>query len=414
MASKNSIFALDHVQLAMPPGSETQARAFYQTILGLRETPKPEPLASRGGCWFESGEAFIHLGVEQNFIPARKAHPALLVKDLSQLLQDLQGAGVPVTLDDTLPGVQRFYAADPFGNRLEFIQDGDGFSQHPLTGSTAYEPEPPAQDEAEVRRRHAANRESWNQGAQHYRDELAESIAFLRDGKSNLHPIERANLGVPKNWCHTAIHLQCASGRDTLSLWNEGVQQVIGVDISDVHIANAREMSAALGAPATWYCCDILDTPHELDGTADLVYTGRGALYWLHDLQGWANVVARLLKPGGAMHLFEGHPMGWLFDQDAETLQVSSSGSYFDYCEASRGWSENYIGDLGLKPEQLAVKHECLWPLSSVFTALRQAGLTIEHFGEYRDDYWDSFPHLRAEEKKRIPLTFAMLARKGL
>ena len=101
---------------------------------------------------------------------------------------------------------------------------------------------------------------------------------------SSLHPIERANLGDLRTWCGTAIHLQCASGRDTLSLWNEGVAEVIGVDIADVHIANAQRLSAALGAPATWYRCDVLETPSTLDGRADLVYTGQGALCWLHDL----------------------------------------------------------------------------------------------------------------------------------
>ena len=84
-----------------------------------------------------------------------------------------------------------------------------------------------------------------------------------------------------RQWLYSIIRPE-----DTLSLLLEGEQQVIGVDISDVHIANARQLSAALQAPAVWYRCDILDTPHELDGVADLVYTGQGALNWLHDLEG--------------------------------------------------------------------------------------------------------------------------------
>ena len=183
-----------------------------------------------------------------------------------------------------------------------------------------FEPGAPAADAAEVRARHDANRAAWNEGAARYTEEIEETIAFLRSGGSNLHPVERANLGDLAAWCRMAIHLQCASGRDTLSLWNEGVSQVVGVDISDVHIANARRISAALAAPATWYRCDVLDTPHELDGTADLVYTGRGALCWLHDLNGWAAVIARLLKPGGLFHVFDDHPVNWLFEQDTEDL----------------------------------------------------------------------------------------------
>ena len=170
-----------------------------------------------------------------------------------------------------------------------------------------YQLEPLAQTMEDVRARHESNRLSWNQGAQRYTEELQETIEFLRAGNSSLHPVERRNLGDLRAWCDTAIHLQCASGRDTLSLWNEGVKRVIGVDISDVHIANARRMTEALQAPATWYRCDVLGTPHELDGVANLVYTGRGALCWLHDLNRWADVIFRLLTPGGVMHILDDH-----------------------------------------------------------------------------------------------------------
>ncbi len=123
------IVGLDHVQLAMPAGAEPEARRFYGELLGLAEIAKPEPLAQRGGCWFTGAGTIIHLGVEAQFSPARKAHPALLVDDLEACRQRLERAGVPITPDYTLPDVRRFYAADPFGNRIEFIQDGDGFGQ---------------------------------------------------------------------------------------------------------------------------------------------------------------------------------------------------------------------------------------------------------------------------------------------
>lgn len=123
------IVGLDHVQLAMPAGGEAAARAFYGDVLGLREVAKPEPLAARGGCWFEGPGTIIHLGVEADFSPARKAHLALLADDLEACRQALARAGAPLTPDDTLPNVRRFYAADPFGNRIEFIQSGDGFAQ---------------------------------------------------------------------------------------------------------------------------------------------------------------------------------------------------------------------------------------------------------------------------------------------
>ncbi len=286
-------------------------------------------------------------------------------------------------------------------------------SQTPIaTDSNAvYLPEPVACTPEDVQARHEANRIAWNQGAARYTAELEETIALIRGGGSNLHPIERANLGDLRSWCRVAVHLQCASGRDTLSLWNEGAARVVGVDISDVHIANARRLSEATDAPATWYRCDVLDTPHELDGTADLVYTGRGALCWLHDLDGWAAVIHRLLKPGGVMHIFDGHPVNWLFDPDAETL-VASGINYFAHAEWNRGWPTSYLGDLGQPAEQHAVKHERLWTLSAIFTALHGAGLAIERFGEYPDDFWQSFPNLRPEFRGRIPMTFSLLARR--
>ncbi len=123
------ITGLDHVQLAMPPGGEASAREFYATLLGLSESPKPQPLQSRGGCWFSGTNTELHLGVQVDFNPASKAHPAFLVQDIERLRARLHAAGVPITSDSSLPSVSRFYATDPFGNRLEFIQDGHGFSQ---------------------------------------------------------------------------------------------------------------------------------------------------------------------------------------------------------------------------------------------------------------------------------------------
>jgi catechol 2,3-dioxygenase-like lactoylglutathione lyase family enzyme len=116
--------ALDHVQVMMPPGREDEARAFYGGLLGLDELAKPEPLAARGGCWFAVGGQELHLGVAEPFTPAAKAHPALRV-DTAEELRDLAGrlstAGHAISWDDALPGTERFYVADPFGNRLELL-----------------------------------------------------------------------------------------------------------------------------------------------------------------------------------------------------------------------------------------------------------------------------------------------------
>lgn len=117
------VVGLDHVQLAMPHGREDEAREFYVGVLGLVEVAKPEPLAARGGCWFSGPGTVVHLGVENEFVPARKAHPAFLVADIDAARRTFDD----VVLDDSLATVRRFYVADPFGNRIELIQDGDGF-----------------------------------------------------------------------------------------------------------------------------------------------------------------------------------------------------------------------------------------------------------------------------------------------
>ncbi|MCM2419785.1 VOC family protein [Streptomyces sp. RKAG293] len=116
------ISALDHVQLAAPPGSEDALRAFYGDVLGMTELPKPPVLAARGGCWFGSGAAQLHIGVEEGFRPARKAHPGIRVVGITAYARRLEERGATVVWDDDLPGHRRFYSDDPFGNRLEFLE----------------------------------------------------------------------------------------------------------------------------------------------------------------------------------------------------------------------------------------------------------------------------------------------------
>jgi catechol 2,3-dioxygenase-like lactoylglutathione lyase family enzyme len=113
---------IHHVQLACPPGSEPDLRRFYGEVLGLEEIDKPPALAARGGCWFRGYGIELHLGVEEDFRPARKAHPGLLVAGLDDWAQRLRAAGYPVAYDDNFPGMRRFYSEDPHGNRLEFLE----------------------------------------------------------------------------------------------------------------------------------------------------------------------------------------------------------------------------------------------------------------------------------------------------
>ena len=117
------ILALDHVQLAMPAEKESDARDFYSGVLGLEEEPKPPNLAKRGGVWFRGGALRLHLGVEIDFRPARKAHPAILVRGLSALAEKCRTAGFPPVTDEPLEGYERVYVYDPFGNRIELLEE---------------------------------------------------------------------------------------------------------------------------------------------------------------------------------------------------------------------------------------------------------------------------------------------------
>lgn len=119
---------LDHVQIAAPPGCEEEARRFFGGLVGLPELEKPAPLRGRGGVWFAAGSRQLHVGVEADFAPARKAHPAfaLPAADLDPLAERLEQAGVAVSWDTSLPGARRFYCQDPWGNRIEFLAGGPG------------------------------------------------------------------------------------------------------------------------------------------------------------------------------------------------------------------------------------------------------------------------------------------------
>ncbi len=122
MKQEFRIHGLDHVQLAMPPGQEDLARMFYGGTLGLMEVPKPPQLAGRGGVWFSGGALQVHLGVEQDFRPARKAHPAFVVENLDALSQRFRDAGIDVFTDEPLEGRRRIFVHDPFGNRIELLE----------------------------------------------------------------------------------------------------------------------------------------------------------------------------------------------------------------------------------------------------------------------------------------------------
>ena len=272
----------------------------------------------------------------------------------------------------------------------------------------------PASDaeRADVRAMHRANRVAWDQAAERYEGWLDEAVALIRFGGTNLLPPEIELIGDLHGRCHRAIHLQCAGGRDTLSLWNAGADEVIGVDFSPRMLDLAQRLSTAVGAPARWIEADVLDTPSELDGTADLLYTGRGSLMWLQDLDAWAAVLVRLLAPSGRLVIFEGHPAEWLFDVDDDGHWIATEYDYFGGPEASRGWAPEYIDQLSIPDSEQHWKFARAWTLGEVVTAIARSGLRIDEVAEHPVDWWGGHGDVAPGERGRIPLSFSIVARR--
>ena len=264
----------------------------------------------------------------------------------------------------------------------------------------------------DVRSMHAANMEAWYEAAERYEGWFDEAVALIRSGGTNLFGVETELIGDLRGRCRRAIHLQCAAGRDTLSLWNQGADEVVGIDFSPRMLELAQRLTEATGAPARWVLSDVLDVPAELDGTADLVYTGRGSLIWLQDLDGWAAVIARLLSPAGRFVLFEGHPAEWLFDVDAEGHWIATDYDYFGGAEASKGWAPEYIDRLSIPEDDQHWKFARAWTLGEVITALLGAGLRLDAVAEHPIDWWGGHGDVRPEERGRIPLSFSVIGGK--
>jgi SAM-dependent methyltransferase len=277
--------------------------------------------------------------------------------------------------------------------------------------SSHVRPATPA-ERTDPRAMHRANRAAWDEAAERYEGWFFEAVALIKGGGTNLFPVEQALIGDLHGRCRRAIHLQCAGGRDTLSLWTAGADEVIGVDFSPRMLDLARRLTAAVGAPATWVEADVLDTPHSLDGTADLLYTGRGSLLWLQDLDAWAAVLYRLLAPDGRLVIFEGHPAEWLFDVDETGHWFATDYDYFAGVEASKGWAPEYIDHLSIADDDQSWKFARAWTLGETITALVGAGLRLEAVAEHPVDWWGGHADVAPAERGRIPLSFSVVARR--
>jgi SAM-dependent methyltransferase len=187
----------------------------------------------------------------------------------------------------------------------------------------------------------------------------------------------------------------------------------VGIDFSPRMLDLARRLTEATGAPASWVEADVLDVPHTLDGTADLLYTGRGSLMWLQDLDVWAAVLRRLLAPSGRLVIFEGHPAEWLFDADEDGRWMLTGYDYFAGPEASRGWAPAYIDRLSIPDGEQHWKFARAWTMGEIVTALVRSGLRLEKVAEYPVDWWAGHRDVRPEERGRLPLSFSVTATRG-
>jgi len=266
-------------------------------------------------------------------------------------------------------------------------------------------------ESADLPRRNAV---AWDRTASKYAAEVDTDVALLRAGGTSLLPPELRVLAPLLRKGGRAVHLQCSHGLDTLSLWRLGASSVVGLDFSERMLAIAEQKAALLGAPATWVHADVLSPPTELTGTADVVYTGKGALPWILDLERWAAVIARLLMPGGRFFLFEGHPLNWVWDTEAGHVHLRDDASYFATSpRANTDFPGRYLRRLSSDADQQPVEaFEWQWTLGDVLSTLIASGLVLEEVREHAEHFWPQFDAVPSKELARLPHTFSVLMRR--
>lgn len=255
------------------------------------------------------------------------------------------------------------------------------------------------------------NRKAWNNKvATHLQSDFYDVPGFLK-GNSSLQEIESGMLGELEG--KSILHLQCHFGLDSLSLARLGAN-VTGVDLSDKAIQEARALAEKTGIPAHYVCCDLYDLPNHLDEQFDLVFTTYGTIGWLPDLDKWASLISRFLKPGGELLFVEFHPVVWMFNEDftevgydyfnTQPIVETESGTYAD-------------ADAPLEQEFVAWNHS----LGEVLGSLLKAGLDITFFNEYDYSPYNCFKGTEEVAPNRyrigrlqhkIPMVYALKARK--
>lgn len=257
----------------------------------------------------------------------------------------------------------------------------------------------------------ALNKDSWNRRTEyHVKSEFYDMDNFL-NGSSSLNPFELALLGDLNG--KSVLHLQCHFGQDSISLSRMGAN-VVGVDLSDKAIDTAKQIALQTNSSAQFICCDIYDLPQHLDQQFDMLFTSYGTIGWLPDLNKWAGIISKYLKPGGQFVFVEFHPVVWMFDNDFEKVGYN----YFNtgaLIETETGTYADREADL--EQEYMCWNHS----LSEVMGSLIQNDLTIRSFEEYDYSPYNCFRHtIEFEPKKyriahldnKIPMVYSLVATK--
>ncbi len=257
----------------------------------------------------------------------------------------------------------------------------------------------------------AINRASWNDRTEvHFDSEFYDNTTFL-EGRNSLNPIELPLLGDLEG--QSVLHLQCHFGQDTISMARMGANAV-GVDLSDLSIERARELNDKAGANARFIRCNVYDLPQHLDETFDVVFASYGTIGWLPDIQQWADLVARYLKPGGRLVFAEFHPVVWMFDDDFKSVAYR----YFNSGPIKEENSGTYTDEQApIQAKYVSWNHG----LSEVVTALRTAGLQLTTFQEFDYSPYDCFSGTEEFEPgkfriksigNKLPMVYALVANK--
>ena len=247
-----------------------------------------------------------------------------------------------------------------------------------------------------------------DEAAERYEGWLDEAIELIR---------RAAAISSRRRRSCSAISISAADGRSTCSAPADATRSRSGgwgpprssawTSVRDYRAGRASQRGDR--SPAGWFVANVLDAPAELDATADLVYTGRGSLLWLQDLDPWAAVVARLLVPGGRLVLFEGHPFEWLVDGDdagrwSSRTTTTSPGPR--HPAAGRPASST----TSIPDAEQHWKFSRSWTLGEIVSAVAGAGLRIERLVEYPRDWWSGHGDIAPEERGRLPLSFGLIA----